>query len=113
MGISSIRFVLKFAEGQEIFLKEGEFFSPKGETFSLLNEWLRQYPPSEIYPLWGLSSASGQEVSVTEKNLGLDRFFCVVLEADGDKIESHLRELNRLPFLEEAYVEGPTELAQQ
>ena len=83
-----MRFVLKFAEGQLVFLKDGKFFTREGRIFSLINEWLSQYQPSEIYPLFDLSYSSGQEPSVTEKSLGLDRFFCVVLEADGDEVES-------------------------
>lgn len=106
-----VRIVLKFAEAQEAFLRHREFISPSGETFSALNEWLRRYPPSDIYSLFGLSSASGQEASATERTVGLDRFFCIVLETDVGEVESQLRELNGMPFLEEAYVERPTELA--
>ena len=113
VGMSLVRLVLKFAEGQEAFLGDGEFISPSGETFFALNEWLRRYPPTEIYSVFGVSSASGQEASGTEKTLGLDRFFCIVLETDVGDVESQLRELNGMPFLEEAYVERPTELASE
>ena len=106
-----MRIVLKFAEGKETFLRHGEFISPSGETFSALNEWHGRNPASDIYSLFGLSPAPGQEASSTEKTLGLDRFFCIVLETDVGEVESQLRELNGMPFLEEAYVERPTELA--
>lgn len=104
-----VRFVLKFAEGQQVFLQNGRFLSKEGEV-SRINEWLERYPPSDVFPLFDLSSP-GQEPSATEKSLGLDRFFCVVLEAEREEVESRLHELNRLPFLEEAYIEEPTDLA--
>jgi hypothetical protein len=110
---SSVRFVVKFAEGKQAALRHGEFISSRGEDFSALNEWLRRYRPSEIFSLFAVSPASEQEASVMERDLGLDRFFCIVLETEVRDVESRLGELNGLPFLEEAYVEAPTQLAEK
>ncbi len=107
-----VRFVIKFAERTRAFLEHGAFSSTEGKDLSSINEWLRRYPPSELFSLFGVPASPGQEPSVTEESFGLDRFFCVVLEANVDEAASRLSELNRMPFLEEAYVEEPTELAQ-
>jgi hypothetical protein len=110
-GTTSERIVVKFAAGHEALLSGGEFISPGGEPYRALNEWLRHHQPSKVYPLFGLSSAAGPERSATERDLGLDRFYCVVLEADVDEAETALRELTDMPFVEEAYIEVRTEPA--
>ncbi len=99
-----VKFVLKFAQGQRVSLQNERFVSQQGDV-SQVNEWLERHPPARVYPLF--DSAPGQESS--ERSLGLDRFFCIVLDAEGDEVESRLRGLNRLPFLEEVYIEAPAE----
>ena len=111
MGKPFVRFVIKFTEGTRAFLQHGAFSSAEGKDLSSLNEWLRRYPPGELFSLFDVSASPGQQLSDAERSFGLDRFFCVVLEANVEEAASRLSELNRMPFLEEAYIEEPTELA--
>ena len=107
--MAAVRFVLKFAEGHQVSLRHGRFFPGEGEV-SRINKLIERYGPIDVYPLFDLST-SGHENSATEKSLGLDRFFCIVMEAERDEIGNLLLKLKQLACIAEAYIEERTDLA--
>ena len=106
-----VRFVIKFAEGCGAFLSRGRFGSSTGYDFTELNGWLADQTPREAFSLFDVPASSKQNSSSLETDLGLDRFFCIILEANSDEVSSRLFELQNMPFIEEAYVEGRTDIS--
>ncbi len=108
--MAAVRLVLKFAAGQDAVLENGEFVSGRGERLSALNSWLKAHRPIDVRPVFDPATADGN-TRATERALGLDRYYRLDFDGEPEEIEAQAAELSRLDFVEEAYVEGPAELA--
>ena len=104
-----IRIVLKFSQGTQVLLREGKFVSSEGEDISYLNDCLSREPYVEVYSLFDLSPETNQESSAGEQLPDLSRYYSIVVK-DIDNAERLNNELNKMSFVEEAYIEPPTYL---
>ena len=109
LGVRRTRFVVKFTDAIEVRVLDKRFVSGK-DLISPLYEVLAKTPPVDVFPVFGMNRG-GSEISASEKGLGLDRYFCIVLEIHANAIEKLLDDLRSLPFVEDAYIETETELA--
>lgn len=110
-GLSEgIRIVLKFSKETKIHLKEGKFISSEENDISCINECLNREPDLGVYPLFDLPAETNQESIFDEQLPDLSRYYVIVVP-DTDTAERICNELNRMLFVEEAYIEPPTCLA--
>jgi hypothetical protein len=105
-----IRIVLKFSKETKIHLQEGQFISSEGNNISSINERLNRESELKVYPLFDLPAENNPESTFDEQLPDLSRYYVIVVQ-DTDTAERLCNELNRMWFVEEAYIEPPTYLA--
>jgi hypothetical protein len=105
-----IRIVLKFSQETQIFLSEGKFVSSEGKDISYLNDCLSREPDVEVHSLFDLSSETNQVSSIGEQFPDLSRYYSIVVKGI-DRAERLRNELDKMSFVEEAYIEPLTHLA--
>ncbi len=102
-----VRIVVKFMINTNVCLESaGRFTTSGNEDVTTLNTLLNQKRITSVYPLFTSVSNETPEDQKRE----LQRYIGIDLE-DTEAAESLVRDLEQLPFVEQAYIEPPTELA--